>query len=142
MTEPTQRSWLGRNWWWAVPLGCLIPALACGGCFAVVLPAVLGTIKSSDPYKEGVARAKGSAAVRDALGEPIQEGYFPSGNVNTQTSNGVESGNADLTIPLSGPKGSGSVHVVAEKTAGKWNYSTIEATVPGRDHPIDLLAGD
>jgi hypothetical protein len=128
MSPPKQGSWLGRNWWWAAPLGCLLPALACGGCFALILPAVFGAIKSSDPYKEGVVRAKASAAVRDALGEPIAEGYFPSGNINTRTTNGVESGTADLTIPLSGPKGSGAVHVVAEKAAGKWTYSTIEAT--------------
>lgn len=142
MTQPQQRSWMGRNWWWAVPVGCLLPILACGGCFAVIGGAVFGALKSSDPYKEGVAKAKASPAVRDALGEPIQEAWYVSGNLNTQTTNGVETGNADLTIPLSGPKGSGSVHVVGQKNAGTWTYSTMDATLPGQNHPVNLLAGD
>jgi hypothetical protein len=59
-----------------------------------------------------------------------------SGNINI---NGP-SGNANLAIPLSGPKASATLYVVAEKRAGKWEYSTMEVAPEGQGERIDLLA--
>jgi hypothetical protein len=50
------------------------------------------------------------------------------------------SGNADLAVPLSGPKGKATVYVRARKAMGKWNYNFMQAAIEGSDERIDLLA--
>ena len=53
MTEPQSKGWWGRNWKWFLPVGCLgLIVIALGG-----ITLVLGIMKSSDVYKESVARA-------------------------------------------------------------------------------------
>jgi len=135
MNQPAQRTWWNRNWKWVVPVGCITPLVCCGGFFGVILTIVFGAIKSSDPYKDSVARATADARVVELLGEPIEPGFFVTGNINVQN----DSGDANLVIPLSGPKGSGTLHVVAEKTAGKWNNSTLEVRSADGATTIDLL---
>ena len=91
-------------------------------------------MKSTDVYKTALTRAKANAEVQAALGTPIKEGWFISGNTHADGA----SGEANLSIPISGPKGSGTIYLVAEKKAGRWNYSTLEVEVPGRKDRIDL----
>jgi Cytochrome oxidase complex assembly protein 1 len=136
MSQATTPSWWGRNWKWVVPVGCLTPLVLCGGFIALIFALVFGAIKSSDVYKEAVARAKEAPAVQSALGTPITEGMFVSGNLNT----GGASGSADLAIPISGPKGSGTVYAVATMVGGKWTFTTLEVAVPGSADRINLLA--
>jgi hypothetical protein len=136
--QPPQRSWWSRNWKWALPVGCLLPIVLCGGGFLVffflIYGAVTGSIKSSDAYAEGMARARANPEVVAALGEPIESGFLISGSINVNGS----SGNVDVSIPISGPKGSGTLYVVGTRTAGRWQYSRMEAEVPGRASRIDL----
>ena len=68
------------------------------------------------------------------LGTPITAGFFVSGNINVYGS----SGNADLGIPVKGPLGSGTVYVVARKSAGRWSYQTMELRVEEQPD-LDLL---
>ena len=133
-----RRGWWGRNWFWVVPVGCLVPLVCCCGGPALIGVGVMAGIKASDPYKEAVARAQQSPAVQDALGTPIQVGLLVQGNLKVEN----ETGEADLTIPLSGPKGSGTLHVVGSKTAGRWTYTAMAVDVPGSGDHIDLLADE
>jgi hypothetical protein len=64
---------------------------------------VFSAIKSTDVYKEALARAKADPAVIEALGSPIKDGFLVSGNTNV---NGA-SGESNLTIPISGPSQKG-----------------------------------
>jgi hypothetical protein len=64
---------------------------------------VFSAIKSTDPYKDAFARAKMHPAVIEALGSPIKEGFFVSGNTNV---NGA-AGEANLAIPISRPEREG-----------------------------------
>ena len=68
------------------------------------------------------------------LGSPINDGMFLSGNTNV---NGA-SGNADLAIPISGPKGKGTIYVAASKSAGRWSYTTLVAEIKRTGERIDL----
>ena len=83
---------------------------------------------------QALARAKASDEVRAVLGEPIQPGFFVSGNFSVNGS----SGNADFSIPLSGPKGSATLYVTATKAAGKWEFTTLELAPKGAEARIDL----
>lgn len=81
-----------------------------------------------------VARAKADSRVTSALGTPITEGWYLSGNTNV---NGA-SGNADLSIPISGPKGKGTMYAVATKSAGEWTYSKLIVKIDSTGETIDL----
>ena len=138
-TAPVPRpNWWSRNWKWFVPMGCLSMVLLITLFVAGIVMIVFGALKSSDAYKTAVARAKANPQVVEALGTPIEEGMFLSGNTNVSAS----SGSADLTIPISGPKGKAKVYAIATKQAGRWTYSTLEAEIDGRDDRVNLLAGE
>src|SRR4051812_26805937 len=83
-----RRGWWGRNWKWAVPVGCLVPLVVCGGLFGGIFAAVFGALRSSDAYKTAIGRAQGDQAVVAALGSPVEGGYLVSGNINVNGSSG------------------------------------------------------
>jgi hypothetical protein len=118
-----------------VPTGCCLTPLVLGGAFAAFLVLVVfGALKQTDVYKTAVARAKSDSRVIAALGSPIEEGWYLSGNTEV---NGA-SGNADISIPISGPKGKGTIYAVAAKSAGEWTYSKLVVKVDGSGETIDL----
>jgi len=99
---------------------------------------IFGALKSSEVYQQAVAKAQASEEVQSAIGEPIVAGTFVSGSIEVSGA----SGNADLAIPISGPKGSATVYAVAKKSAGRWSYTTLEVEVKGAAGRIDLLADE
>lgn len=127
--------WFARNWMWLVPLGCLAPIIGLVLFIGGIVAVVGGAVRMSDPYKIGIERARESLEVASALGEPLEVGWLVSGNINV---NGP-SGSADLSVPLSGPDGTGTLFIVAEKTAGEWDFKRLEVEVDGEDTRIDLL---
>jgi len=92
-------------------------------------------MKSTDVYKEALARAKADPAVIEALGSPIKDGFLVSGNTNV---NGA-SGESNLAIPISGPKGKGTIYASANKSLGRCNYSGLVVEVGQTHERIDLL---
>lgn len=99
--------------------GCLI--LSCGGLAAVLYGVVSSQIKKTDAYQEALAVARRHPAVIDAIGTPIEEGFLVRGKFSV--SNG--SGSAEISIPVSGPKGRGKVHVSGVKERGTWRYTEL-----------------
>jgi len=95
---------------------------------------VFSVMKSSDAYKIAVARAKNDPRVIAALGTPIAEGMFTSGKTNV---NGP-SGEADIAIPISGPKGKGTIYAVATKSEGTWSFSKLDVKIEGTGETVDL----
>jgi hypothetical protein len=134
MDQAPRRSWWSRNWKWVVPVGCLAPVVVCCGGGTLLFVFVSGALKSSEPYQEALERAKTNDGVKAQLGEPIEAGFFVSGSVEISG----PSGKADLSIPVSGPKGAGTVYVTATKSAGKWQYSTLEFAPKDSQARIDL----
>jgi len=98
---------------------------------------VFSAIKSTEPYKDAFARAKMNPEVIEALGSPIKEGFFVSGNRNV---NGA-AGEANLAIPISGAKGKGTIYVKAAKSLGHWSYSDLVVEIQATRNRIDLLKG-
>ena len=127
-------SWWSRNWKWFVPTGCLSLITLAVAFVAILLVVIFGAMRSTDVYQGAVARAKSNPAVIEALGSPIKEGLFLSGSTNV---NGA-SGQADLAIPISGPKGKGTIYVVATKSAGEWSYSKLVVEIAKTKERIDL----
>jgi hypothetical protein len=96
---------------------------------------IFGSMKQADVYKQALARAQNDPMVAQKLGSPIKPGMWLSGNINI---NGP-SGEAKIAIPISGPKGTGTIYVEAAKSAGRWNYSLMQVAVDAEDTRIDLL---
>ena len=61
-------NWWKRNWKWFVPLGCFSMALLFLAFVGSILVIVFSAMKSTDVYKEALARAKADTAVIEALG--------------------------------------------------------------------------
>jgi Cytochrome oxidase complex assembly protein 1 len=131
----TRGNWWTRNWKWFVPTGCLtiIVLFACFSLSIVLI--VFGVLKSTDIYKDTVAKARANPAVVEALGSPIKEGMFVSGNTGTTG----DAGEANLAIPISGPKGKGTIYVVAKKVAGEWKPSVLVVEVEKTKERINLI---
>jgi hypothetical protein len=137
LTQPAtpKPNWWKRSWKWFVPLGCFTIALLFLAFVASIVVIVFSAMKSTDVYKEALARAKADPAVIEALGSPIKDGFLMSRNTNV---NGA-SGEANLAIPISGPKGKGTIYVSANKSLGQWNYSGLVVEIGQTRQRIDLL---
>jgi cytochrome oxidase complex assembly protein 1 len=137
LTQPAihKPSWWKRNWKWFVPVGCFSVVFLFVVFVGSILVVVFSAMKSTDVYKEALARAKADPAVIEALGSPIKDGFLMSGNTNV---NGA-SGESNLAIPISGPNGKGTIYVSANKTLGQWNYSGLVVEVGKTHQRIDLL---
>jgi hypothetical protein len=92
-------------------------------------------MKSADVYKGAFSRAQAHASVIEALGSPIKEGFLVSGSTNV---NGA-SGETNLSIPISGPNGKGTIYVAASKSLGQWNYSGLIVEIAKTHQRIDFL---
>jgi hypothetical protein len=116
--------------------GCLVVVLAGVGLVVGIFALVSGSIRNSDVCTQAMARAAASAEVRALLGTPLTQGWMISGSINLNGSNG----DADVTFPISGPKGGGSVHAEAKKKNGAWIFTTLTVTPDQTGKEIDLLA--
>jgi|SRR5579859_25556 len=126
--SPAQKSgWWSRNWKWFVPtlffVIFVLPLAMCGG----IVYFVMSTLKNSEVARESIARAQSNAVLMEKLGTPIQMGAWIGGSVNAASADG----RANLVIPISGPKGKGTLMVFARKTAGEWHYLTMYVMIQG-----------
>lgn len=126
----------GRTVPLAIGLGCfgvlVMGCLFIAGIFVTVVTAM----RSTDAYQLALATAQREPSVIAVLGAPVRAGWFTTGH----TSVAGPTGEASLEIPISGPRGSGTITVRANKSAGKWSFSCLSVGIPGRPTPIDLLA--
>jgi hypothetical protein len=130
-----QKGWLGRNWKWVVPVGCFGFIVLIFAFVALILAVVFGSMKNEEIYKQSVAKARAHPAVVQKLGTPIEEGWMFTGSFNVTP----EHGEAKIGIPISGPRGKGTIHVDAVKQAGEWQYNILEVEIEGEPERINLL---
>jgi hypothetical protein len=133
---PMQKSWLERRPLWKIPLGCLTLMLLIGLSGLVLLTVVTASFRNSDVYKLALAKASENSQVRELIGEPIRPGWLISGQMNVSGS----TGNANLLIPVSGPRGKGAIRAVARKSAGAWLFTCLQVTIEDQPASIDLLS--
>ena len=91
--------------------------------------------KSSQVYKEAVARARSNSEVRRELGEPVRPGWWVNGSLRVSGPSGI----ARFSTPLHGPAGQAMLHVQAQKVADRWRFEVLEVAVQGRSERIRLL---
>ena len=103
-------------------------------CFGGVYVLVASSIKSSEVYQLALEKAQSNPEVVEALGEPIEPGFWVLGTISTT---GI-SGEADLQFPISGPKNRGTVYVTARRENAVWRFYTLAARIDGQDELVDL----
>lgn len=136
---PQQKSWWGRNWKWFVPTGCLgLVALLAAGVFAIVW-AAFSLVKSTEVYRNALEMARANPEVVAELGEPIEDSWYVKGTVNDESG----TGRANLEIPISGPRKSGTVYAVARRgddatNANNWEYTLLEVEIEGRPKRVTI----
>ncbi len=132
--QPIEKSWLERNARWKIPLGCVTLLFLMAVFGGTLVTVIVSSFRSSDAYQQALAEATRNSQVRDYLGEPVKPGWFISGQISVSGS----TGSADLSIPISGPRGKGAIRAVANKK-GVWKFTYLQVTIEGQTDPINLL---
>jgi len=115
-------------------IGCSVLLVLGIAAVAVLVFVVFGAIRSTDAYKGARDRAVNDPRVIAALGSPIETGWWVKGSVNVDN----DGGHANITFPISGPKGKATVEAIATRDAEKWVYTKLKV-YPDGGPPIDLL---
>lgn len=133
--QPEKKGCLARNWKWMLPVGCLGIIVAVVGVVLAIVLGVSSTIRSSEVFQQAIKKAESNSTVRDEMGTPIESGWMFSGNISVEN----DKGDAEFDIPISGPKKSGTLFVVAKMDKGQWTYTTLQVEIEGRSGKINLL---
>jgi len=132
---------MAEKTWWKNPWTCGVGG-CCFGCIAIPLiivgvfgVGVVGMVSQSGVYQEATELVANHPSVIEAVGEPVDVGWPRDVSINLDN----DKGKAQLRFPVTGPKGSGMVHVEARKSDGKWEYRKLQLRVDGTSERIDLL---
>ncbi|MBI2263934.1 MAG: DUF4034 domain-containing protein [Armatimonadetes bacterium] len=134
MDQEKPKSRWARNWKWILPCASLAVFLVVILVVGAILAGMQGFIRSTPLYKQGWAKAKADARVRAELGEPLKEGWWASVSLRGAPENTVK-----LRIPISGPKGSGTVYCISTDRGGEPRISTIDVEIAGKGLRFCLL---
>ena len=136
METVEQKSWIGRNWLWVIPVG---------GCLTVIMFFVFGigaaifgvsnALISSTPYAYAIQLANDNPAVIAVLGKDIESDGMFKGDISLKNNEG----HADLKIPVEGEKGKGTLVVKGEKYDGDWTYEELYIIIKDTQESINLL---
>lgn len=126
-----------RSPWMYVGCGCLTLLVAGSGCVMAIVFGVFSILKNTEPATHAVELAQDSPAVKMAIGEPISMGWMVQGNVQIEN----QTGEANIQVPVSGPAGSGVVHLEATRQNGVWRYQKATFTADSGGPEINLLEG-
>lgn len=117
--------------------GCLAAVVGCFVLGAAIFAFVMMLLRGSDACQMSLHQAQHSEVMKRELGEPISLGWLVFGNIHITNGNG----SVDVTVPVSGPKGSASIHTVGTKSSGgPWTFSTMQAKVDATGEVVDLRA--
>ena len=83
---------------------------------------VFAALKHSEATTIAVRTAEGDPGVQEALGTPLVVGTLVSGSNNTNSG----SGSAHLEIPVTGPKGAGTIYTDEVLLGGAWKVTMLE----------------
>ena len=131
-----QKSWFRKNWMWVLPVG---------GCLTGILLLVFGIgtaifgfsklFTESAPYEYALNKASNNPQVIEYLGDNIESNGIMQGTISLKNN----SGHANITIPLKGTKGKGSVTIIGTKKDGKWTYEKLFVMIRETNEQLNLL---
>jgi hypothetical protein len=102
-----------------------LPVCLCGSFIAVTYLGITGMIQGSEPFQQGLAKAQANPDVIARLGEPIEASVMTTGNIRLDN----DRGECDLSVPISGPQGSGTLIIRGTRQGGQWTYQELKVQV-------------
>lgn len=107
------------------------------GAFGVaIFSFVFKVLGDSEAAQATLREAQASTVLIEEIGEPMRIGWLVVENVNVSN----DTGDADVVVPIEGPKGTVSVHTVGTREGGVWRFEEMTATIQGGGTTVDLLA--
>lgn len=100
---------------------------------------VLSALKNSQALALTMQEVRTNAAAKAALGDNIEAGFWVGGSISVENSG---SGEAQLNIPITASKGSGTIVSRAVRTDGVWTLRLVVVEVDGVDAPLVLKNED
>ena len=116
----------------------LLVAIGAAAIICVAAGSVFIALSNSDATQTALERANASPTLTNRIGTPVQRGWIVTGSIKVRGS----SGNVDVAVPVSGPKGGATVYARGRKEAGLWIYDLIEAAPDDGSERIDLLKSE
>jgi hypothetical protein len=131
-----RKNWFSKNWKWAIPtFGCLT-IIVLAFVFGIALyKGASQLLKDTEPYEMAMSAMNNNELVIASLGQPIEADGMFQGNVNY----GNNTASADIKVPVKGPKGEGTLLVIAEKENDIWTYRLMQVEIDDSDTIINLL---
>lgn len=131
-----QKSWFARNWGWAIPVGgCLTLIVLFFVFLGSLIFGVSELITESAPYQDALFKVNEDEYVINILGEPIETNGIMNGSLSYKNN----TGSADISIPIKGPKGEAQLYVIGTKQNDQWTYKEMYVIIDETDEQIDLL---
>lgn len=100
---------------------------------------VMSALKNSLTYALTMQEVRTNAAAKAALGDNIEAGFWVNGSISIDIDG---TGDAQLSIPLTGSKGSGTVFSRGVRTNGIWDLRLVLLDVDGSNAPLVLKNKD
>lgn len=132
----TKESWFSRHWKMALACSSLVIVMLGLTAIGLFVHFFFGLFRNSDVVQQAMVVVREDVVVQQELGTPIEIGYFTVGNMEISG----PSGYADISIPISGPKGEAKAYVIGERSAGKWTLTNLEVKFE-EGRRVDLLEG-
>lgn len=104
--------------------------------FVVIFASVRSTLRSSEVYAQSMSILHSNPEAVQMLGSPVEAGKAVNGEINV--SNG--SGDAELSIPVSGSISKGELQSRGLRTEGQWSLTLLELVMENGER-INLLVG-
>lgn len=89
--------------------------------------------RHSAVVRTAFGRANLAPCVKEQLGEPVRLGWMITGNMSESN----ESGEADLEVPIKGPKGKGHISLIAKKESSRWSYQSLSFYLDDESNPYE-----
>lgn len=123
-----------RSSWFRTHLNLLLAVWIGFGLIAGIY--TLTVVRTSDITKLAITTAVSNPVVLDQVGSPVKTGWLIPAKIAFRRN----AGQARLSIPISGPKGSGTLFANGVREAGVWRLVTLRFRQDGSTDWVDLLA--
>jgi hypothetical protein len=118
--QPPQ-SWLHRHWKGLVATGVTLAVVTVMAVVVGVVALVMWTLRQSDVLRMAMEQARKNPAVVQQLGTPINPGWLISGSMHIEN----DSGTANFTVPIHGPRQEAKLYLDARKRMGEWTFNSL-----------------
>jgi hypothetical protein len=127
--------WFERHAWKLLLVVIGFVALSMLSCCGGVGYMVWQLFRSKAVYELSVSRAESDPRVVEAMGEPIEAGWFMQGSINIEDGRG----HASLRIPMNGSKHRGDILSQAVRRDGRWRLRYLAVEADGREERIVVV---